>query len=189
MTQYGWYVLAVDASRRLEFKVAQALHQSERPALVPFEEIKINPKKGRRHAERVRVPLYPSYVFVQLDARQIDDEFYKLKNLKVRDEDGDRLIEGGVRGLLSRSRDKFIPLVLTERDSELIRSLSESGWTEATRKISPFTPGARVKIIDGPFQGFPAKIDEVTRKKVRAMLQVFGSMRVVEFDPNQLAVA
>ena len=184
--QYGWYVLATDASRRMEFKVAQALHQSERPALVPFEEVIRN--KTKRFKERVRIPLYPSYVFVQLETKKIREEYHSLKKFEVRDDNG-RIIDGVVRGLLSRRRDEFAPLALTGSDVELVRSLSEIGWKTAMRQLSPFQPGAKVKIIDGPFQGHPAKIDTVTRKKVSAMLQLFGSMRVVEFDPNQLAVA
>jgi transcription antitermination factor NusG len=174
--QYGWYVLATDASRRMEFKVAQSLHQSERAALVPFEEQKIQ-RRGKRSPERVRIPLYTSYVFVQLETRSLNEEFYKLKAID------------GVRGLISQTRHEFAPLRLSDEHVEFIRTLSESGWQTARRQLSPFTPGAKVKIMDGPFQGFSAKIDTVTRKKVHAMLQLFGSMRVVEFDPNQLAVA
>ena len=171
----------------MEFKVAQALHQSERAALVPFEEVKIK-RRGQRSPERVRLPLFPSYVFVQLDTARLNSEFYALKRLPVRNEKG-HVADGVIRGLLSRSRDRFDPMALTDEDAEFVRSLSERGWQTAKRIVSPFQPGAKVKVAEGVFQGFPAEIDSVTRKKIKAKLQIFGSMRVVEFDPSQLEVA
>jgi transcription antitermination factor NusG len=188
---YGWYILGTDPSRRvkvrvnpnsneeargIEFEVARMLRQSERPALVPFELQKI-PQRGKRHPKKVRVPLYPSYVFVQLETRKINQEFYTLRQID------------GVKGILSRSRTDFKPVVLTETDAEFIKSLSETGWRQSIKQLSPFQPGAKVKIIDGPFMGFPAKVSTVARKKIDVMLHLFGSMRVVSMEADQLAVA
>ncbi len=177
--EYAWYVLATTPVHRIEFEVATRLNQLERATMVPFEDKAIK-RKGRRYLETVRFPLFTRYVFVQLPTHAIRHEYHILKGIE------------GVQGLVSASRSDFVPMRLNEETVGFVRSLSDRGWGKGatvTTLHKAFQPGMDVQIIDGPFYGHKAKVDSVTRKRIGVMIQLFGSSRLVEFGPEQLAVA
>jgi len=176
---HGWYVLATKPIHKIEFAVGLALHQREYAAMVPFEEKSIK-RRGRRNLEKKKFPLFTRYVFVQLPRNRVREEFHALK-----------LVEG-VQGLISASRLEFRPLALNLEQIAFVKALSEGGWSGGATKTTlhkAFQPGTNVKIIDGPFAGFAAKVDSVTRKQINVMLEMFGRMNIVGHEPQQLAVA
>lgn len=179
-SEYGWYLLGTDPVHGVEFDVAKRLNQLERATMVPFE-VKAIKRKGRRYLEKVRFPLFTRYVFVQLPTNSVRREYHVLKSVE------------GSQGLISASRGEvFIPLKLDESQVSFIRTLSESGWGRGATAVAlhkAFQPGMDVKPLDGPFMGLPGKIDSLTRKRIKVMMQLFGSQRILEFGPEQLAVA
>lgn len=176
--EYKWYVAVTAPRHRLEFSVMHALHQSERAAMVPFEEKAIK-RKGKRFLEKKRFPLFPRYVFVQLPVGRLRSEFHALKGVD------------GVQGLISASRLEFRPLALNPEQVATITRLSTEGFNGATEVNlhRAFQPGTTVKILQGPFMGRPAIVDSVTRKAVNVMLEMFSSTHVIPISAEQLAVA
>lgn len=62
--------------------------------------------------------------------------------------------------------------------------------TVKARTEVAFPPGSRALVNDGPFASFMATIEEATTSgKVKALVEIFGRMSSVEFDPDQLQVA
>ncbi len=176
--EYAWYVLATAPIHALEFEVMLRLTQMERAAMVPFEQKSIK-RKGRRYNEKVKFPLYPRYVFVQLPTYNLMAEHHIVKTID------------GVQGLISPSRREFAPYRLPDEAVSYVKHLSEEGSdrTTETNLHKAFQVGASVTIVKGPFAGFPAKVESIDRKRINVMLMMFGSMRVIPTDAHQLAVA
>ena len=176
--EYAWYVLATAPTHAIEFDVMLRLNQLERQAMVPFEEKSIK-RKGRRYNEKVKFPLYPRYVFVQLPTYNLQAEHHILKTID------------GVQGLISPSRREFAPYRLPDEVVGYVKHLSEEGSnrTTETNLHKAFQVGAPVAIVKGPFAGLPAKVDSIDRKRINVMLQFLGTMRVIPHDAHQLAVA
>lgn len=74
------------------------------------------------------------------------------------------------------------------RAARIVRG--EEPRTAKDRTELAFPPGKNARVIDGPFASFMATIEEATTSgKVKALVEVFGRMASVEFDPDQLQVA
>lgn len=66
----------------------------------------------------------------------------------------------------------------------------EEPRTAKEKTEAKFPPGRKANIIDGPFSSFVATIEEATTSgKVKALVDLFGRLSSVEFDPEQLRVA
>jgi transcription antitermination factor NusG len=74
------------------------------------------------------------------------------------------------------------------RAARIVRG--EEPRTAKDRTVAAFPPGSNARVIDGPFASFMATIEDATTSgKVKALVDVFGRMASVEFDPNQLETA
>ena len=167
----SWYVARTIPVSRIEFSVLHAITQRERPAMVPFEEDWIV-RRGRK--TQVKVPFFPCYVFVGL---RHQDEFHWLKA-----EVNDAAERSGKRPplqcLIGYGRQ---PATLTQNQADFVRTFSRETPTEISLRKS-FRQGSKIVVTDGPFRGFKGTVDSVTRKSVKAMLEIFGTMRPVEIE-------
>jgi transcription antitermination factor NusG len=74
------------------------------------------------------------------------------------------------------------------RAARIVRG--EEPRTAKDRAEIAFPPGSRARVIDGPFASFMATVEEATTSgKVKGLVELFGRMATVEFDPHQLQVA
>ena len=127
----------------------------------------------KRHARRVqiaRTPLFPGYLFVELDLAR----------------EAWRSINGtyGVKRLLARGTD---PETLPEGFVDRLRQSVEDG-SASTLGSGEMKPGARVRILEGPFADCAAVIASLASgERVRLMLEILGG-KVVATIPR-LAVA
>lgn len=136
--------------------------------VVPREK-KIKIKNGKRRT--VEEKIYPGYVLV--DMVLTEDSWYVVRNTPR------------VTGFVGS--DTTTPTPLSEE--EVNGLLSRMGGAEETTKFKvDVTPGDIVKITDGPFKDYDAKVSDVdeSRGKVKVLVAIFGRDTVVELDSLQI---
>lgn len=134
--------------------------------IVPKEK-KIKIKNGRR--TMVEEKIYPGYVLV--DMTLADDSWYVVRNTPR------------VTGFVGADPTKPTPLSKEEIDLLLARM----GAQETTYKID-LRMGDAVKITDGPFKDYDAKVSEIdeNRGRVKVLVPIFGRDTAVELDSLQV---
>lgn len=115
----------------------------------------------RRHARRMkvaRVPLFPGYLFVELD---LECESWSPINSTY-----------GVRRLLMRD---MRPERLPNDFVDTLRGMAGKDGVPATH-IDPLAPGSRVKIVSGPFSDCIAIIcNLLPEDRVKLLINILGS--------------
>ncbi len=135
--------------------------------LVP-KETKIKIKNGKRRT--VAEKIYPGYVLV--DMILTEDSWYVVRNTPR------------VTGFVGP--DSTTPVPLSKDEIDMLMARMGSG-EEKKFKID-VTVGDVVKVIDGPFKDYEAKVSEVDneRAKVKVLVPIFGRDTVVELDSLQI---
>ena len=134
--------------------------------IVPKER-KIKIKNGKRR--EVEEKIYPGYVLV--DMILTEDSWYVVRNTPR------------VTGFVGS--DSTTPVPLSKSEIELL--MSRMGGGEKKFKIE-LSPGEMVKIIDGPFKDYDAKVSEIDEEKarVKVLVPIFGRDTLVELDSLQV---
>lgn len=134
--------------------------------LVP-KETKIKIKNGKRRT--VEEKIYPGYVLV--DMVLTEDSWYVVRNTPR------------VTGFVGPDSTTPVPLSRDEVDVLMARM----GGGEKKFKVE-VQPGEMVKIIDGPFKDYDAKVAEVDEEKakVKVLVPIFGRDTAVELDSLQI---
>src|SRR3990167_5645515 len=134
--------------------------------LVP-KETKIKIKNGKRRT--VEEKIYPGYVLV--DMILSEDSWYVVRNTPR------------VTGFVGP--DSTTPTPLSRDEVEIL--MVRMGDKETKFKVE-LKPGEMVKIIDGPFKDYDAKVSEVDEEKakVKVLVPIFGRDTVVELDSLQV---
>ncbi len=134
--------------------------------LVP-KETKIKIKNGKRRT--VEEKIYPGYVLV--DMVLTEDSWYVVRNTPR------------VTGFVGPDSTTPVPLSRDEVDGLMARM----GGQEAKFKVD-FKVGDMVKIIDGPFKDYDAKVSEVDEEKakIKVLVAIFGRDTAVELDSLQI---
>ncbi len=129
--------------------------------VVPTEE-EIEVRDGKRRKIERRV--FPGYILVQMVLTE--ESWYVVRNTP------------GVTGFVGMGN-KPTPLRPEEVHGILKRMEAEAPKVKVT-----FTPGQKVRIIDGPFNDFMGVVDEIDmdKAKVRVMVSFFGRDTPVELD-------
>ena len=129
--------------------------------VIPTED-EIEIKDGQRRTVQKKV--FPGYVLVQMVMS--DDSWYVVRNTP------------GVTGFVG-SGTKPSPL----DEGEVKRILKQMKMEAPKVKVS-FTPGERVKVVDGPFTDFIGVVDSINAEKgkVRVLVSFFGRETPVELD-------
>jgi transcriptional antiterminator NusG len=131
--------------------------------LIPRETV-VEMKNGKKvTSERL---LYPGYVMVQME---MDDQlWHEVKNTPR--------VTGFVGG-----GNNPVPLTADEVNKVLFRQKSVG---DAPRPKVSYEKNETVRIVDGPFNNFTGKIDEVNneRNTLRVMVSIFGRSTPVELD-------
>ncbi len=137
--------------------------------IVPKEKM-IKIKNGKRRA--VEEKIYPGYVLVEMILTE--DTWYVVRNTPR------------VTGFVGPDSTKPTPLSKDEIDSLLKRMKGDEGG-ETKFKVE-LQVGESVKITDGPFKDYDAKVSEVDEEKgkVKVLVPIFGRDTVVELDSLQV---
>lgn len=137
--------------------------------VVPKEK-KIKIKNGKRRT--IEEKIYPGYVLV--DMILSEDSWYVVRNTPR------------VTGFVGTDNSTPIPLSKEEIDFLMGRMRGEE---EGAKKFAvDVQPGDIVRIIDGPFKDYDAKVSEVDNEKakVKVLVAIFGRDTVLELDSLQI---
>lgn len=170
-----WYSVSVLSN--FEKKVAETIRASVAEhgledqideVLVPTEEV-IEVRRGKKVTTERR--FMPGYVLVHME---MSDQGYHLINTINR-----------VTGFLG-PQGRPMPM----RDAEVNQILNRvQEGEEAPRTMISFEIGERVKVNDGPFEGFDGMVEGVDddSQKLRVSVSIFGRETPVELDFTQVS--
>jgi len=165
-----WFI--VHTYSGFEQKVADSLHTRAQAfgfsdkighVLIPTEEV-AEMRAGKRVVSK-RL-LYPGYVMVEMEMN--DDLWHAVKSTPR--------VTGFVGG-----GTKPVPLTADEVNQILYRQASSA---DRPRPKMVYEKGETVRIIDGPFNNFQGKVDEVNveRDTLRVLVTIFGRATPVELE-------
>lgn len=165
-----WYVVRVQGNR--EKSISEKLKKystdgeltgklSEVVSPMKKEFMVVNGKKIKKEKA-----LYPGYVFVKTNSMGELKYFFKQMD--------------GVSGFLSDRKGE--PQSLTEKEVNKMIDNHE----EEVNKESPFVPGEKVKILDGPFSTFTGTIDSVEDKRIKVTVSIFNRNSTIFLDETQI---
>lgn len=172
-TTMKWYVVRAQSNRersigeRLtnEGAVGDLMGKLGR-VIVPIENsfyLK-NGKKVKR--EKVK---FPGYIFIETNA--VGELKYFLKGMN------------GAQGFLTSRAGDILPLTQTEVN----RMIGEQQRVQEEVEVEVrFIVGEEVQILEGPFNTFAGKIEQVNGEKVKVAVSVFGRITLIELGVNQI---
>lgn len=170
----NWYAIHTysgyeDAVARYLQQRVESLSMGDRifNIVVPKEK-RIKIKNGKRRP--VEEKIYPGYVLVEMVLTE--DTWYVVRNTPR------------VTGFVGPDTTKPTPLSKPEID-EL---MSRMGAGQETKFRVELQVGEMVKITDGPFKDYDAKVAEVDEEKgkVKVLVPIFGRDTAVELDSLQV---
>jgi transcription termination/antitermination protein NusG len=138
--------------------------------LVPTESVMELVKGQRRTTTR---KFFPGYMFVQM---ALDDRtFHLVKNTPK------------ITGFLGGTKPTPVP----EREITGLQTTVTEGKQPKPRAKVTFEVGDSVRVVEGPFSNFSAKIEEVKpdKQKVKVSVSIFGRATPVELDFTQVEKA
>ena len=170
-----WYSVSVlsnfekKVAEQIRHAVADAgLQEQIEEVLVPTEEV-IEIRRGKKVPTERR--FMPGYVLVRME---MSDEGYHLINSINR-----------VTGFLG-PQGRPMPM----RDAEVNQILNRVEEGEASpRTLISFDIGEKVKVADGPFEGFDGMVEEVDEdnQRLKVTVSIFGRATPVELEFTQVS--
>ncbi len=170
-----WYSVSVLSN--FEKKVAEQIRQAVADqgledeideVLVPTEEV-IEVRRGKKVTTERR--FMPGYVLVHME---MSDRGYHLINSINR-----------VTGFLGP---QGRPMPMRDAEVNAILNRVQEG-EEAPRTLIAFDIGERVKVNDGPFEGFDGTVEQVDEEnqRLKVMVSIFGRETPVELEFAQVS--
>lgn len=174
----GWYVLRAISGKEAQVKeiIEGAMRRSDLgnyvfQVLIPTEKV-MTLRNGKKTIKEKN--LYSGYVFIEADLT--GEVIHELTNTTN--------VIDFLRGREKNSKPERL------REAEVMRmlgaadELSESGDASEVQ----FMVGESVKVIDGPFKGFPGVIEEVNaeKRKLKVAVRIFERKTPLELDNSQV---
>ena len=178
----GWYVLSVYSGHenKIEKFLRTMMDGGDVPGLldvrVPVEEI-IEVVNGKKRT--VNRKFLPGYVLLEMD---LPDQGWQDACLNI------KRIQG-VLSFVGQSDGSSKPQPISQDEARAILQKSGDIKVEKTVRLrQDYRLGEKVRIIDGPFDGFTGDIEGVymERGKLRVMVPIFGRDTPVELDFAQV---
>ena len=137
--------------------------------LVPTESVMEVVKGQRRTTTR---KFFPGYMFVSMVLN--DQTFHLVKNTPK------------ITGFLGGMKPTPVP----EREISGVQTNMNEGKAKPKARVV-FEAGDSVRVVEGPFANFSAKVEEVKadKQKIKVSLSMFGRTTSVELDFNQVEKA
>lgn len=170
-----WYSVSVlsNFEKRVAEQIRQAvaekaLQDQIEEVLVPTEEV-IEVRRGKKVTTERR--FMPGYVLVRME---MNDRTYHLINSINR-----------VTGFLGPQGK---PSPMRDAEVEAILGRVEEG-AEAPRSLITFVIGEKVKVADGPFEGFDGTVEDVDEdaQRLKVSVSIFGRATPVELEFGQVS--
>lgn len=173
---YKWYVLKSISGKEQKVKEyietackTADLDQYVSQVLIPTEKV-VTLRNGKR-VTKDRV-LLPGYVLVECN---LTDECYpRLRNVP------------NVLGFLSTTRDQKPSPVRQDEINKLFGT--DEPVVEENQVEENYMVGEKIKVADGPFDGFNGVIEEVVleKKKLKVIVTIFDRQTPLELSFNQV---
>jgi transcriptional antiterminator NusG len=171
-----WYSVSVLSN--FEKKIAEQIKQAVADAgledeidevLVPTEEV-LEVRRGKKVTSERR--FMPGYVLVHME---MSTRGYHLISSINR-----------VTGFLGPQGK---PMPMREGEVEAIVGRAEKASTQAPRNLIRFEIGEKVKVADGPFEGFDGMVEEVDEgaNRLKVSVSIFGRATPVELEFTQVS--
>ena len=160
-----WHVLTVAANR--ERLVAERLTALGHEGYVPREHRYVRVSRHARSKRPVTVTMLPGYCFARV---RHDASWMAIRD--IRSLSGDPLVFGA---LMASGR----PAVVGDDEVLALMAAEVSRYVPGGGPRMP-TIGTRVDVVAGPMQGLSGTVGAVGLAKVKALLPMFGSLRLVE---------
>lgn len=175
---FKWYVLRAISGKENKVKeyIESALVTSSlfkeyvSQVLIPTEKVVV--LRGGKRTVKER-NLLPGYVFVECDLK--DESYPLLRNIP------------NVLGFLSNGRLSIKPAPVSQ--SEINRIVGNEEDVEQTLQMEEnFLVGEKVKVVDGPFNGFNGVVQEVLQEKhkLKVVVTIFDRQTPLELGFNQV---
>ena len=176
-----WYIIHIYSGHEKKVEInlqkrvqAMRLDKQILEVIVPIKEV-AEVKNGKRRV--VERPSYPGYILIKTS-----DE------LKGNSENPDVLRSWqlvretpSVMGFIGSSSN---PVPLNEEEVNQVLNLSSGGEKPEPILEVDFVSGDQVRVIEGPFKGFPAEVNEVDRERQRLHLtiSIFGRSTPIDLE-------
>ena len=177
-----WYVIHIYSGHEKKVKAnldqriqAIGLQDEILQVIVPMKEVAEVKDGKRRVSER---PSYPGYILVQtacqLSAEAESEDTRQSWNV-VRE-------TPGVMGFLGASGSA--PSAISDEEVQNILELSTDEEQSQPIAEVDYAIGDKVKVIEGPFNGFPAEIKRIDteRQRLDLMISIFGRTTPIEIE-------
>ena len=170
-----WYSVSVlsNFEKKIAEQIKQAvidagLEEEIEEVLVPTEDV-IEVRRGKKVTTERR--FMPGYVLVRMD---MSDRGYHLITSINR-----------VTGFLGP---QGRPMPMRDAEVEAILGRVEEG-AEAPRNLITYVIGEKVKVADGPFEGFDGTVEDVDEdaQRVKVSVSIFGRATPVELEFTQVS--
>ena len=138
--------------------------------LIPTDTV-VELVKGQKRSTTRK--FFPGYMFVQMDLDQ--ETFHLVKNTPK------------ITGFLGGTKPTPVP----EREITGLQTTAAEGKQPKARARVTFEVGDSVRVVEGPFANFSAKVEEVKpdKQKVKVSVSIFGRATPVELDFTQVEKA
>jgi transcriptional antiterminator NusG len=178
-SDYKWYVLRVISGKENKVReyIDSALQTSSlfkeyvSQVLVPTEKVKVELRSGRRAVkERNKTP---GYVYVE--CKLTPESFPLLRNIP------------NVLGFLNNGRKENTAVPVSQAEiNRLVGSVDEDELNLVLDET--FLVGDKVKVIEGPFNGFIGVVQEVMQEKhkLRVVVTIFDRQTPLELSFSQV---
>lgn len=173
---FKWYVLRAFSGKESKVKEYidaeiknSDLGQFVNQVVIPTEK-KIIIRNGKHVTKEIN--MMPGYVLIE--ANLVGEIAHRVRHVP------------NVFGFLEEKNNVPTPVRLSEVN-RLLGVVDEMQESEA-ELLTPFMKNESVKVISGPFSGFPGIIEEVNadKKKLKVMVLVFGRKTPLELSFNQV---
>jgi transcription antitermination factor NusG len=183
-----WYVVRTNI--QCEAKAADNVRLAGFDVYFPRQRIEKKHRRNNTYLVKER-PLMVGYIFVGMPKNDKLQHFGFVRAC----EGVEKFLEYHGKPIPVHGRD-VEAIYLAEVDMRFddtraarIHRKEEAKTVKATLEMK-YAPGKRFEVTGGPFDGFHAIVEEVTRSgNVRAMVAVFGRLSTVEFEAAQLTAA
>jgi transcriptional antiterminator NusG len=179
----GWYVLhtysgyenKIEKTIRMMIGTGDLDKEVVRDIKVPSEEV----TEVRDGKKRTKVRKFlPGYILIELDLPELNwkTPCNKLKKIQ------------GVTGFVGTPADRRPQPLSGDEARSILQKSGEMKGERPVRSRQTYTPGEKVKIIEGPFESFTGTIEEVNpeKNKLKVMVEIFNRNTPVEVDLLQV---
>ena len=174
----GWYVLRAISGKEAQVKeiIEGSMKRTDLgnyvfQVLIPTEKV-MTLRNGKKVIKEKN--LYSGYVFIEADLT--GEVIHELTNTTN--------VIDFLRGREKNSKPERL------REAEVMRMLGVADELSdpESGELNNYIVGENVKVVDGPFNGFPAVVEEVNRekKKLKVMVKIFGRKTPLELDNSQV---